>query len=624
MDAPLTRTNGKHTPKSPPETRRDHPATSDDLEVSTYLEIAREREGEAPRPGEPGSAHPERPPDADSRKTASTETIIVLDFGSQYSMLIARRVRECNVYCELLPFDATWEQVQAASGGNPRGFILSGGPASVYDETAPLAPTYVFESGLPVLAICYGMQLLAYQLGGRVLPAPAREYGHAVIHINPIDGPATAPAHAEEAPSAAEVPGARAIFQDIPPSMPVWMSHGDRVVDLPPGFRSLAHSDSSPYAVITNDRGVIGLQFHPEVVHTPHGKQILQNFLYQVCQCRGDWNAGNFVTDSILRIREQVGQGRVICALSGGVDSAVTAALVHRAIGDQLTCIFVNNGLLRREEPERVQDTFNRSALGGNFIYVDATDRFLDRLAGVTDPEDKRKIVGETFIRVFEEATLPAHPEPGRSAAEGRVEGGRTDFIAQGTTYPDVIESAVPTGASSATVKIKTHHNVGGLPKEMTFQLVEPLRYLFKDEVRQVGLALGLPEEMVFRQPFPGPGLAIRIIGEVTREKLDTLRACDWIVMSEVKEAGLYRDLWQAFAILTDTRSVGVMGDFRTYGYVVAIRAVTAEDAMTADWARLPYDLLARIANRIVNEVPAVNRVVYDITSKPPGTIEWE
>ncbi len=641
MDAPSTRTNGKHTPEKPPEPRRDHPATSDDLEVSTYLEIAREREG----PGERESAHPERPPVADSRRTTPTETIIVLDFGSQYSMLIARRVRECNVYCELLPFDATWEQVQAASGGNLRGFILSGGPASVYDENAPLAPTYVFESGLPVLAICYGMQLLAYQLGGRVLPAPAREYGHAVIHINPIDGPTKPAAHPEEARSAAERrlegphtgegPGVRAIFQDIPPSMPVWMSHGDRVVDLPPGFRSLAHSDSSPYAVITNDRGVIGLQFHPEVVHTPHGKQILQNFLYQVCGCRGDWNAGNFITDSILRIRQQVGAGRVICALSGGVDSAVTAALVHRAIGDQLTCIFVNNGLLRREEPERVQDTFNRSSLGGNFIYIDATDRFLDRLAGVTDPEDKRKIVGETFIRVFEEQSanlLTAHPEEARSAAQRRLEeprtgggpGARAEFIAQGTTYPDVIESAVPTGATSATVKIKTHHNVGGLPKEMAFQLVEPLRYLFKDEVRQVGLALGLPEEMVFRQPFPGPGLAIRIIGEVTREKLAILRDCDWVVMNEVKKANLYRDLWQAFAILTDTRSVGVMGDFRTYGYVVAIRAVTAEDAMTADWARLPYDLLARIANRIVNEVPAVNRVVYDITSKPPGTIEWE
>jgi len=456
------------------------------------------------------------------------------------------------------------------------------------------------------------------------------------------------------------------------------MSHGDRITELPPGFRALAHSDSSPYAVMANDRGLIGLQFHPEVVHTPNGKQLLENFLLRVCGCRGDWTAGHFIADSILRIREQVGDGRVICALSGGVDSAVTAALVHRAIGDQLTCIFVNNGLLRREEPERVVDTFHRH-LNIPLIHVDATDRFLERLAGVTDPEEKRRIVGETFIRVFEAEADKLFPDDGGVSSVGaqhppKQTNGQshpdsppsdrpTDaentapstpartgarFIAQGTTYPDVIESGAhstaaepasrpaPLGASSTVhsslltahsktaATIKTHHNVGGLPKEMTFELVEPLRYLFKDEVRQVGLALGLPEEIVFRQPFPGPGLAIRIIGEVTREKLDTLRACDCIVMDEVKSAAMYRDLWQAFAVLTDTRSVGVMGDYRTYGHVVAIRAVTAEDAMTADWARLPYDLLARIANRIVNEVPAVNRVVYDITSKPPGTIEWE
>ncbi|HEV8573517.1 MAG TPA: glutamine-hydrolyzing GMP synthase, partial [Dehalococcoidia bacterium] len=441
------------------------------------------------------------------------------------------------------------------------------------------------------------------------------------------------------------------LFEGLPASIPVWMSHGDRITELPPGFRALAHSDSSPFAAMGNDRGLIGIQFHPEVVHTPNGKQVLENFLLRVCGCRGDWTTGNFIADSILRIREQVGSGRVICALSGGVDSAVTAALVHRAIGDQLTCIFVNNGLLRREEPERVVDTFHRH-LKLNLIHTDATDRFLDRLQGVIDPEEKRRIVGETFIRVFE-------------AEADKL--GAIDYIAQGTTYPDVIESggnpsppaplpsagegsngaarspapsepalSSPQGApspnpsplthhpSSTAVTIKTHHNVGGLPKDLTFELVEPLRYLFKDEVRQVGLALGLPEEIVFRQPFPGPGLAIRIIGEVTREKLDTLRACDWIVMDEVKRAAMYRDLWQAFAVLTDSRAVGVMGDYRTYGHVVAIRAVTAEDAMTADWARLPYDLLARIANRIVNEVPAVNRVVYDITSKPPGTIEWE
>src|SRR5438094_1971411 len=550
-----------------PDSERSHP-TSEDLELASYLEAAT---ADPSVRAEPPSVRAE-PVEARAR-----ETIIILDFGSQYSMLIARRVRECHVYCELVPHDAPWEQVERL---NPRGFILSGGPASVYDAGAPQAPAYVFESGLPVLGICYGMQLLAHQLGGKVSPSTHREYRHAVIRwADDVGAHHDAPLHT-----------------GLPPSIPVWMSHGDRITELPPGFRALAHSDSSPYAVMANDRGLIGLQFHPEVVHTPHGKQLLENFLLRVCGCRGDWTPGNFIADSILRIREQVGEGRVICALSGGVDSAVTAALVHRAIGDQLTCIFVNNGLLRREEPERVVDTFHRH-LKLNLIHTDATDRFLDRLAGVADPEEKRRIVGETFIRVFEE-------EADRLGA--------VDFIAQGTTYPDVIESGAHSTAASGSpvaagvagsgsktaVTIKTHHNVGGLPKEMTFELVEPLRYLFKDEVRQVGLALGLPEEIVFRQPFPGPGLAIRIIGEVTREKLDTLRACDWVVMDEVKHAAMYRDLWQAFAVLTDTRSVGVMGDYRTYGHVVAIRAVTAEDAMTADWARLPYDLLARIPNR--------------------------
>jgi len=544
--------------------------TTDDIEVSTYLEIAREKGGEQPVVSEPA-------------RGIGPETVIVLDFGSQYSMLIARRIRECHVYCELVPFNTPWEKIARF---NLKGFVLSGGPAGVYAEGAPQAPAYVFEKGLPVLGICYGMQLLAHQLGGRVSPSERHEYGHAVIHQAE---------HSE-------------LFADLPPAIPVWMSHGDHIVQMPAGFRSLAYSDNSPVAVMGNDHGMLGLQFHPEVVHTPQGKQIMENFLYRICGCRGDWTASNFVAESIDGIRAQIGDGRAICALSGGVDSAVAATIVHRAVGDQLTCIFVNNGLLRREEPERVLDTFSRH-LKMNLVYVEATDRFLKILSGVIDPEEKRHRVGEEFIHVFEEEADKL---------------GRVDFIVQGTTYPDVIESASSPTGDGAAAKIKTHHNVGGLPSQMTLKLIEPLRYLFKDEVRQVGLAVGLPEEMVFRQPFPGPGLSIRIIGEVTPEKLDTLRGCDWVVMDEIKKAKLYRELWQAFAVLTDSRSVGVMGDFRTYGHVVALRIVTAEDAMTADWARLPYDLLSRIANRIVNEVPGVNRVVYDITSKPPGTIEWE
>ena len=541
---------------------------SGDVEVSSYLEIAREKKGEAP------STQPPPVP-------LQPEAVVVIDFGSQFSMLIARRVRECHVYCELVPHDAPWETIEKLK---PRGVILSGGPASIYEHGAPTIPTWVFERNLPVLGICYGMHALAHQLGGKVVPADEREYGHAVLNQGDVESP---------------------IFDGMPPSMPVWMSHGDRITQLPPGFQSIAYSDNSPFAAMSDGKNVFGIQFHPEVVHTPHGKQVIENFLYKVCGLHGDWTPGNFIADGINRIRKQIGDGKVICALSGGVDSAVAATLVHKAVGDQLTCIFVDNGLMRREEPERVVDTFGRH-MEIKLVHVDAAERFLTQLKGVTDPEQKRRIVGETFIRVFE-------------AEADKI--GKVDYIVQGTTYPDVVESATGSGT---TAKIKTHHNVGGLPKEMTFEVIEPLRYLFKDEVRQVGLGLGLPDEMVYRQPFPGPGLAIRIIGEVTAERVAVLQAADWIVMNEIKKAKLYHELWQSFAVLTDTRSVGVMGDYRTYGHVVALRAVTAEDAMTADWARLPYEVLARISSRIVNEVPGVNRVVYDITSKPPGTIEWE
>ena len=547
-------------------------AATDDLEVSTYLEIAGSKVGQAE------TLHP----DVQAERGHQPETVVVLDFGSQYSMLIARRVRECHVYCEILPYNAPAEQVARL---NPRGFILSGGPASVYEPSAPMAPAYIYESDVPILGICYGMQALTHQLGGRVSSGLKREYGHAVLRQNVVDHP---------------------IFKGLPLEMPVWMSHGDEISEAPPGFSSLAYTDNAPVAVLGNERGIIGLQFHPEVSHTPNGADILKNFLYEVCGCKGTWTPASFITEATDRIRDQVGGGKVICALSGGVDSAVTAALVQKAIGDQLTCIFVDNGLLRREESERVRGVFERH-LNLNLIYVDAVDRFLERLEGVTDPERKRHIIGEEFIRVFEE-------EAG--------ELGEVNYLAQGTLYPDVIESLPPADAPSVT--IKTHHNVGGLPDVMKLSLVEPLRQLFKDEVREVGDELGMPEEMVYRQPFPGPGLAIRIIGEVTRERLEMLRSADWIVMDEIKASGLYGKLWQSFAVLTPLHTVGVMGDFRTYGSIVAIRAVTSEDAMTADWARLPYDVLAQISSRIVNEVPGVNRVVYDISSKPPSTIEWE
>jgi GMP synthase (glutamine-hydrolysing) len=524
----------------------------------------------------------------DARKPASPpppagDAVAVLDFGSQFSMLIARRIRECGVYCELLPWDAPREEVERLK---PRGYILSGGPNSVYDENAPVIPDYVLASGVPLLGICYGMQAMAHQLGGEVAPGEAREYGAAVFHRSADDSP---------------------LFAGLDADLPVWMSHGDRVLALPPGFRAVGASDNSPLAAMEDDaRGYLGIQFHPEVVHTPRGIELLRNFLLRVCHCEPSWDAGSFVAQAVERLQAQIGSGRVICGLSGGVDSAVAAALIHRAVGEQLTCIFVDNGLLRAGEAEQVVETFGRH-LRIPLVHVEAEQRFLDRLAGVVDPEQKRKIIGNEFIFLFEDEATRL---------------GEVDYIAQGTTYPDVVESAA-TGAG-ATAKIKSHHNVGGLPAEMRLELVEPLRFLFKDEVRRVGVELGLPEELVYRHPFPGPGLAIRIIGDVTKAKLDVLRAADKIVLDEVRAAGEYPNLWQAFAVLTDTRSVGVQGDFRTYGHAVAIRAVTADDAMTADWAKLPYELLARISSRITNEVRAINRVVYDITSKPPGTIEWE
>jgi len=542
--------------------------SSDDLEVSAYLEISQEKAGH----GIPNA----------SNHIPQRESILVIDFGSQYSRLIARRIRESKVYCEIIPYSATWDSVKDL---NPRGVVLSGGPASVYDSDPPLAPSWVYECGLPILGICYGMQVMVHQLGGKVAPATKREYGHAVLHQNSTDEP---------------------LLHGLPSTIPVWMSHADQITELPPGFKAKAYTDNAPVAVTANDQGMLGIQFHPEVAHTPHGVDIINNFLYKICGMGELWTSGNFVSESVDRIKAQVGDGKVICALSGGVDSAVAATLVHKAVGDQLTCIFVNNGLMRKEEPDRVKTTFEKY-LNVNLIFSESTERFLSSLKGIVDPEQKRKIIGSEFINVFDE----------EAARLGQV-----DFLTQGTLYPDVIESASSENSVSAT--IKTHHNVGGLPEHMKLELVEPLRYLFKDEVREVGLELGLPEEMVYRQPFPGPGLAIRIMGEVTHDKLEILRAADWIVMDEIKANNLYRELWQTFAVLTGSRSVGVTGDFRTYGHVIAIRAVKSDDAMTADWARLPYDVLASISSRIANEVPDVNRVVFDITSKPPGTIEWE
>ncbi len=557
--------------------------TSDDAEVEAYLEVALDAPApqRAPEDDRPTISRPPEPPDS----------VVVLDFGSQFAQLIARRVRELDVYAELLPFDTPLAELERRE---VKGVILSGGPMSVYDEGAPRPDPAIWSGRIPVLGICYGAQLMALELGGDVLPSDHREYGPASIAITATDD---------------------ALLTGLGSEQPVWMSHGDSITRLPSGFEATAQTDSTPYAGLADPaRRLYGIQFHPEVVHTPRGKDVLANFVHGIAGAESNWTSANFIESTVERIRERVDKhaaatgsdGKVICALSGGVDSSVAAALVHLAVGDRLTCIYVDHGLMRKRESELLRDTFEAN-LGMKLVMVDARERFLARLAGVEDPEQKRRIIGDEFIRVFEEEAAKL---------------GRIDFLTQGTLYPDVIESTAP--ETKAAQKIKTHHNVGGLPSDLRFQLIEPLRYLFKDEVRKVGLALELPEQMVMRQPFPGPGLAIRIIGEVTRERLDTLREADWIVIDEIKAAGLYRNVWQSFAILTPVRSVGVMGDGRTYANVVAIRAVTSEDGMTADWAKLPYHVLGKISSRIVNEVPGVNRVVYDISSKPPATIEWE
>jgi GMP synthase (glutamine-hydrolysing) len=514
-------------------------------------------------------------------RQGATEEVVVLDYGGQYSQLIARRVRECGVFSELLPYHVGPEEVARR---RPKGVILSGGPASVYAEGAPALDRQLLELGVPVLGICYGMQLIARELGGEVQGAEIGEFGRSQL----------------------TVADSGRLLAGTPAEQSCWMSHRDTVFAPPPGFTPLASSTASPVAAFEAvDRGIYGIQFHPEVVHTPYGQQVLTNFLADVCGCERTWSAASVIEEQIERIRAQVGDGRAICGLSGGVDSSVAALLVHRAIGDRLTCVFVDHGLMRKNEGAQVIAAF-RDHFHVPLVAVDASDRFLGRLQGVSDPEEKRKRIGAEFIRVFEEEAAKLQD---------------VKFLVQGTLYSDVIESGGGTGAAT----IKSHHNVGGLPEDLEFDLVEPLRALFKDEVRAVGAELGLPERLVWRQPFPGPGLAIRIVGgEATRERLEVLREADAILQDEIRRAGLYRELWQSFCVLPDIRTVGVQGDERTYGNVIVIRAVTSDDAMTADWARLPYDLLEQIASRMINEIRPVGRVVLDITSKPPGTIEWE
>jgi len=512
-------------------------------------------------------------------RPAGVDTVVVLDFGAQYAQLIARRVREARVHSLILPYDTPVDRIMEL---HPKGIILSGGPASVYDPGAPRCDPALFDGRVPALGICYGMQLMAHELGGRTAPAGQREYGRTRLFVDDRAD----------------------LFGGLEPRLLCWMSHGDSVVQLPSGFTPLARTDHNPIAAMANRRHLLfGVQFHPEVTHTPWGRQVLQNFLFTVCGCRPTWTMASFIESQTTTIRETVGARRAICALSGGVDSAAAAALVHRAIGDQLTCIFVDHGLLRLGEPEQVIRTF-RDNFQIPLAHVDARERFLRRLAGVGDPETKRRRIGEEFIAVFEEEA-------------NRL--GRVDFLVQGTLYPDVIESGTRTAA-----RIKTHHNVGGLPDRLQFALIEPFRELFKDEVREVARELGLPDEMVWRHPFPGPGLAIRVLGEVTLDRLELERAADAIVLEELRNAGLMREIWQAFAVLLPVQSVGVMGDARTYGHTVAVRAVTSEDGMTADWARLPEELLERISSRLTREIPGISRVVYDVTSKPPATVEWE